>query len=293
MPQRNISSDLLSAIIAEVPSLQVFIKITATDATVIGFTRNASAVTYSGVTYLAAPGLSVTQVSSGLGLNVDNLETGGAFLDGVLTESQVRSGKWDFATYELFILDLDNLASGKMIVQTGRIREIRISDNAFTAELASLSQLLQQNVGELTSAKCRVKQVGDSLCKLNLEAGTHPTYSLPYKATITVHAVTDHVTFNISSLTYPSGFFNNGLLVWQTGANAGVRCEVKQQINDTYVNTFVLQEPPNAGSMVAGDTEIVYWGCNHTFVQCQSVQNVKNFRGEPYLPGQKLLLTSK
>ena len=112
----------------------MFIKITATDATVIGFTRNASAVTYSGVTYLAAPGLSVTQVSSGLGLNVDNLETGGAFLDGVLTESQVRSGKWDFATYELFILDLDNLASGKMIVQTGRIREIRISDNAFTAE---------------------------------------------------------------------------------------------------------------------------------------------------------------
>lgn len=292
MPIRDLTTELLDAIVNEKPTLQVCIKITAKDGTVIGFTRNQKSISLGGVTYLSAPGLSFTNISSGLGLSVDNLETGGAFKDGVLTEAQVRYGKWDFAKYLIFVIDLDNLAADKMELQGGRVREIRIQDYAFTAELSSLSQLTNQTTGELTSARCRAR-AGDLRCKLDLEAGTHPTLSHPYKMTGTVSLFVNKVTFKIASTTYPTEFFQNGKLIWLTGANQGIKSEVKQQVNDGSANTFLLQEPPGVAPIAAGDTFAVYWGCNGTMTRCKTVNNVINMRAEPWLVGQKLLLTSK
>lgn len=291
MPTRALSVDLAAAIADGKPSLQVFLKVTCSDSTVLGFTGLDVAVVYSGVTY--QPGLTVTQIESGLGLSVDNLETSGFYREDIITELDAAAGKYDAARYELFVLDYEDLAAGAMILQRGLVREIRSADNLFTVNLASLSQLVGANVGHLTSANCQVKQVGDSQCGLNLEAGTHPTLSLAYKLNGTVATVTNRLTFTVTGVSHPTEFFNNGKLTWLTGVNAGVVSEVKTYTKSGTTGTFVLQEPPRKGAIVAGATFKVTWGCNRTYYRCGTVSNVVNMRRAfPWLPGQRKILVS-
>lgn len=291
MPVRDISAELEAAITDRKPTLQLFLKMTLRDDTVMGFTKYPVAVTYESVTY--RPGLNVSVVQSQIGLGVDNLEVGAGYRDGIITEAEVAGGVYDGAGIILFLIDREDHAAGELILQRGKIREIRSRDGIFNVELASLASLLQANVGRLVTPYCIVP-VFSAQCGLD-EDGEHPTILKPYKwADGEVSVVNSSIIFRANdSEAYPTEFFNNGKLTWLTGGNAGVLSEVKSHGLSSGVAIFTLHEPPRLASIAVTDTFSVTWGCNKSFYRCQTAENVINMRSFPWLPGARKSLAAK
>lgn len=291
MPERDISVALAAAISNQSPTLQLLLKLTLRDATVMGFAKFPVAVTYSGVTY--RPGLNISVVQSQIGLSVDNLETGAGYKDGVITEAEVAAGIYDRARTELFLMDRSNHAAGSCIIQRGLVREIRSRDDQFSVEIASLVSLLQANVGRLVTPYCDT-DVFSTACGLS-ENGTHPTLSKPFKWTgATVSVVNSSIIFRANDATaFPTDYFTNGKLTWLTGDNAGVLSEVKAHGLSAGVAIFTLHEPPRIAPVSVGDTFTVLFGCNKAAERCKAAGNFTNFQGYPFLPGARKSLAAK
>ncbi len=80
------------------------------------------------------------------------------------------------------------------------------------------------------------------------------------------------------------GWFDGGVLTWETGDNAGRAIEVKSWGQASGQITLFL--PPGYPVQV-GDAFRVHPGCDKRLDTCSvRFANVLNFRGEPYVPGQ-------
>jgi len=78
-----------------------------------------------------------------------------------------------------------------------------------------------------------------------------------------------------------------GTLRWIDGPLAGLRYTVLASDPD---GRFVLDEPAPA-DLAPGSRATVREGCDHTLPTCSTrFGNAVNFRGEPFLPGNDLLL---
>lgn len=116
----------------------------------------------------------------------------------------------------------------------------------------------------------------------------------------TVASVTNQREFVTSSAlsSFVDDHFNEGVLTWETGNNAGVSYEVKDWKQGSL--TMELWEGARLEIQV-GDQFRVYRGCQKRVVEdCRDIfqipgskdfanGNVKNFRGEPHVPGGGLL----
>jgi hypothetical protein len=97
-----------------------------------------------------------------------------------------------------------------------------------------------------------------------------------------VTSVANNQQFTSSSVTKSTGYYDGGLLYWETGANAGRTMEVKQQVGSTVFTFLRAYRPPQIGDRFA-----LYPGCDKTITTCRDkFQNAVNFRGEPFVPGQ-------
>lgn len=78
------------------------------------------------------------------------------------------------------------------------------------------------------------------------------------------------------------GFYDGGLLIWETGKNAGRAQEIKSWAN----NALTLFQRPFHVPEVE-DRFVIHPGCDKTRATCkEKFANVLNFRGEPDVPGQ-------
>lgn len=86
----------------------------------------------------------------------------------------------------------------------------------------------------------------------------------------------------ITNLTQADDYFDNGQLVFTSGANNGHIVAVKQYLSASGTVYFVVPLPalPNAG-----DTFTIYPGCDKTQSTCSiKFANLANFGGFPYVP---------
>lgn len=286
MPTRNVSPQLIAAIAAEASTLAACIRITPQGRSALGLTTHDEDITVAGLTYLADPGLSATEFVAALGFAVDNLEISGPLDDTLITRTDILGGVYDDAAYEIFALDYEHLDYGVMKLQRGTTGIADCIDEAWTFELRSLTQKLQQTVGEVTKPTCRAR-FGDVRCKIDLENGTHPTLGIPYKfAARQVLAGVSRLRFTttISGSAVPAGYFEAGELRWTSGDNAGQKTEVKTHTVDGTTHTITVQDPPRR-PISANDEFTVYKGCKKRLEDCFDVENVLNRRAEDYLPG--------
>lgn len=291
---RAVDPRLKASIQAEAATLTILLKIAPKIGTPLGFTRHPDDIAFDGLTYRASPGMGVSQLQTATGLSVDNLDASGLLDDQIITEADVLGGKYDSAKHELSIVDYEHLDYGKMLLLSGRVYEIRLADEVFTAQLGSLGSLLGRPVGSVTSPRCRVKQFGDAQCGINLD-GNHPTLNLPYRLSgATITTVTGRLSFQIAGAVHPTGFFNNGRLLFTSGGNAGLAIEVKRYAReaDNATGTFTLQEPL-LRAFAVGEVFTVTAGCNRTYSQCDEYGNAVNQRAEPFTPGMRRLLQTK
>lgn len=137
-----------------------------------------------------------------------------------------------------------------------------------------------------------------------------PTYAGPIGATVTdgtavftaeeawtvygvVNAVASRVQFTVSagyleSARHTTGFFDKGVVVFETGDLAGLKREVVSWNAGT--RTLVLFEP-TPDDIFPGDAFRIQAGCDQMMVTCQErFDNFLNMRGEPLVPGQDQLM---
>jgi hypothetical protein len=86
--------------------------------------------------------------------------------------------------------------------------------------------------------------------------------------------------------TYQIGYFAYGTVKFLTGLNAGFSMDVKAFAPGVVTLTMTLPYP-----LTVGDTYSIVAGCDRLFGTCKArYNNVPNFRGEPYVPGQDVIL---
>lgn len=251
-------------------------KVTRTDGQVFGFTSVDQDIVFDGQLYQAATGFTPSAMQQNADLSVANLEVTGMLDAASLTEADLLAGRWDGAAVEIFEVNYADLTQGRMILRTGTLGQVSAGRNTFTAELRGLTQQLQQPVGSVYAAACDAT-FGDARCGINAVA---------LQVAGVVAAVTDRRTFG-TALAQASDYFGNGVVLWNTGSNAGLSMEVR----DFGSGGFVLsQQMPF--DIAVGDTFTATPGCRKRRTEDCGAKwaNVVNFRGFPDLPQNDLVL---
>ena len=164
---KTISTNLKNHLSQEVTSMCTCWLITRTDGQVFAFTDHDQDIVYGGRTYAAATGFTASAVSTTAQLNVDNLDVQGMLSSSSISEADLLSGLWDYATVEIFEVNWADLTQGAISVRYGTIGEVKAGAVAFTAEIRGLMQAMQQTVGEVFSYTCRT-DLGSILCGLSI-----------------------------------------------------------------------------------------------------------------------------
>ena len=103
------------------------------------------------------------------------------------------------------------------------------------------------------------------------------------------HRRPDHLRLAIDEPRAADGWFAGGVLTWESGANAGRSCEVRDWVEASSRITLFLPQP---FAIEVGDKFRAYPGCDKRLSTCTGrFANVLNFRGEPHLPGQDAMLS--
>lgn len=255
-------------------------EIVRADAVTQRFTDFEDDIVVSGNTYASVAGFKRTAISFSEGLSADNLDITGFLSVGSIAQADILAGVYDYASITVSLVNYADTTQGLIPLTTGRIGDIGIKRNEFTAELNGLTQHLEQSFGEVTSAACRAV-LGDARCGKSLTG---------MNTTGTVTSVTNSGLFvaTIGS-SQPSGWWDGGAILWTLGNNAGRTSEVKTATTGT--GPTIQLHLPMLRAVQVGDTFTLSPGCDHARATCVSkFSNGSRFVGEPDLPGLDKML---
>ncbi len=247
----------------------------------LGFTDHDCDLVFDGTTFEAATGFSATEISSSVGLGVDNLEVESALVSSRLSEASLAAGDFDEAAVEIFRVNWSNPAQ-RVLMRKGSLGEVRRTGAAFSAEVRGLAHYLQQPKGRLFQYSCDA-ELGDSRCGVDL---TDPSQV----GAGSIAAADSDRQFSVSGLdVYSSGWFTRGLLTVTSGTNSGRAREVKRHTVRNGAVQIELWQP--LGSVpVAGDAFTITAGCDKILATCrEKFGNAINYRGFPHMPGNDFL----
>ncbi len=171
---RVISPQLEAHFGSDMTTLATCWKIIRLDGEELGFTDHDQVLTVDGIDYDSIAGFTPTTVESKSNMSVDNLEVEGQTFPSKITESDLLAGMYDYAEIEIFTVNYEDLSQGKLVVKRGRLGEVTLSQQLFTAEVRGLTQHLSQTIGEVYSPSCRAV-LGDARCKKSLTGFTITT----------------------------------------------------------------------------------------------------------------------
>lgn len=245
------------------------------DGVAIGFTSHDRDLVMDGLVYRAAPGMVPSAVERSEALDGGGVEISGALSSGLIGEADLASGRWDGARLRLMAVDWTTPEDAPLFLARGELGGVESDGRTFKAELRGPGSLLDAAIVEETSPECRAA-LGDRRCRVDM-AGRRAI--LPV-----VSAEGETVRF--AALPGPGGAFACGRLRWLDGPHAGLASAVEASDGDT----VTLRDPPPQDPDPGTRAELVE-GCDRRFSTCVSrFANAGNFRGEPHLPGNDLLV---
>lgn len=297
---RSLSISLQSYLAGPMLALCNCILIRRLDGKQYGFTSLDQDVTVNGIVYEAFSSADLSDVSQQEGAGVDNLSLLGLLTSTRIVEADLEAGLWDGAAITLFTLPFEQLSLGTITLLTGYLGDITHDGASYTAEVRSLSQRLAQQIVELTSNLCRVRQLFDSRCmpkgynENGIADNTLTPASFRYTGNVAATGTSGgfpYIDFGATTTpaggnTRANGVFSYGRLLFNTGLNQGLQREIKSHtIQAGPVARMVLQEGfPFLVSV--GDNALFEVGCDRRFSTCRNVfANSTNFQAEPHLPG--------
>jgi len=276
---KTIADDLKTSFEQNTTNIVKCWKITLNDESIEGFTTNSEDFSYNDVIYNSFSSGDLKDIKSNLDIEEDIFEFSNIISSDLITINDILAGKYDNATIEIFLIDINNKDNGEIILLNGTISDIECKDNTFIAKVKGLKDKINKTIGEVYSPLCRCSFC-DEKCGLDKSNFT-------FLGTIT--NVTDAVTFITTDetiLNQSDGYFDNGIIEFTSGNNNGQKMEIKQYANGTFLLALNLPQ-----ELSVGDTFNVIAGCDKQFSTCcDTFSNAVNFRGEPHLPGIEILL---
>ena len=251
-------------------------RVTRNDATKLGFTDHDRDLVFDGTTFKHFTGFSASEVTSSLGLSVDNLDVEGALSSVEITERDLEAGLFDDAEIEVWRVNWASPAQ-RILVRKGNIGEVERDDTGFRAELRGLAHRTQIERGRIFSPTCDAA-LGDSRCGVDLSAG--------HTGTGAVTATVTSTSFEVSGInSFASGYFSRGKITWTGGDNAGLAHDVRLHSRGGGIVTIDLWMATPYPIAVA-DAFTITAGCDKRFATCRNrFDNHLNFRGFPHMPG--------
>ena len=253
------------------------------DGVVMGFTDHDADLTVAGTPCHAGTGLTASEATARLGLQVDGSEIAGALADESLAEDDLAAGRYDAADIEVHLVDWSE-PSLNLLLAKGVLGEVRREGAAFTAEFRSLAHRLNEESGRLYTATCSA-DLGDARCTVDL---SNPAF----RGSGTVATLAGTAIFHASGLDgFEDGWFTAGKLSFTSGANDGLAVEVKtHRVDAGSIEIELWQQMPEP--IAAGDTFVVTAGCDKRFATCRDrFANAINFRGFPHIPGNDFVIS--
>lgn len=291
------------------PRMTLFVKVTPksfwTGVSTIGFTSNTRDMTlpgHAGITFKSAPGITPTLAEQALD-EPTNLEMTGVYKTGIIEQTDVIAGKWNFSTIEVFSACWDNVNLGELVHFKGNLGEVKDYQTYFTAEGRGLISRLSNDVNKVTSRLCRVKEFRDAEC--GHTATTVVIGGVTYNVTQTnvtgspvsvgsqyCAAIFDTSTFAGTVPTAPNlatyaALFTNGKITATSGPNNGVSREISGAAEATGGFPYIRMETKRAFPFPI-DTSTTFnlvMGCDRTIEDCKKFSNIVNRRAEDWIPG--------
>lgn len=270
---RDVSAALQAHLDGGVTTLARCWRLALTDGRVRGFTEHDRDLAFGGVTYLAATGFAASAAESRMGLSVGDAEVAGVLSDDGIDAGELEAGLYDGARVETWLVNWAD-ADARVMLGAGEIGEVRRGRDAFEAEIRSLSARLNVPVGRTYQPVCDAV-LGDARCAVDVSAPA-------LRGAGEVVSSVDGRVLGVGGMEgFEASWFEHGVLVWTSGANAGLRGEVR----GSGPAEIVLWRAA-ARAVAAGDTFVVTAGCDKRIGTCAAkFGNVVNFRGCPSMPG--------
>lgn len=324
---------------------------TRRDGQVFRFTDHDRDLVVGGETFLAARGPAREALSATADLSVPETEILALLDSAVITEADIRAGRWDHARFRLLAVNWADTSQGAITLRTGWLgRATPQDDGTARVELRGLAQAAQQQIVRAYTPHCDA-DLGDAKCRIPLApplradstayalgafvvvetdtaaagiyrqerriyectvAGTSASSAPAFNTTIGATTADGSVTWTAraawtqpatvatvitqASVTladdgigaFADGWFDGGVVTWESGANAGVSQEVNGWVQASRTLTLFLSAPL---PIAPGDRVRVTPGCDKSIATCRAkFANWLNFRGFPELPGSAAAL---
>lgn len=264
--------------------VSTFVKVTAKDGTVIAISNHTRNLTISGTNYLAWP-VQPTQFQQTAGLTADNSELTSVMSD-PFSDIKLRGKKWSGARVTFQLYNPLDLTLGPMFSKVGFIGDLTVRKWDVTSAFRSLTQMLNQPIGEMVMEDCIVVELGDTDCGVNLAGNTVDT-GRPITKTGAISSVTNQQQFTVNfAPTALDDFYKFGKVLWTSGGNDDLEMHVLRNTGN-----LITLFTPAFFNMLPGDTLTMIAGCDRKRATCRvKFNNVKRFKGYPDLPGRSRLL---
>lgn len=275
---RTINGSLQTRLSSGTTNLCHIVTITRTDGTILRVTDHDVDVVVDGNTYVRDNSVAVAAITSSANNGIQATNCNVVFSDNGISEVDVARGVYDKAIMEFAVVDYEHPEYGKIILLTGLLSTMTVTNRrSGQFEIRGLLTRGDTRIGEYYAAQCRA-DLGDSRCTVALAAFT---------TTGTVSAVeTQGKIRAILAADFSNGFFTHGVMTFTSGDNTGISMEILNQFayGGGEDSLFLALRMPY--DIQVTDTFDLVAGCDKTIATCRSkFNNIKNFRGEPFVPG--------
>ena len=258
----------------ELEGVATFWRIWRRDGVALGFTSHDRDLSFGGIRHRAAPGMLPSAIRRSRDFELDSAEVQGALAHDAISAQDLEEGRYDGARIAIGIVDWETLENA--VLYRGTVGEIAHAGTAFEAELVSDKAALAIDPVPRTSPTCRARFCGKE-CGISRTMVTHDVVV----SGIDLDANSVSIGPDVDTAALVGGRWR-----WIDGPQAGL----EMQVNRVEGTALILDRDLDAG-VSPGLRAIAIEGCDHTLATCHSrFDNSANFRGEPFLPGNDLLV---
>lgn len=254
-------------------------RITLSNGQILRHTNADMPVVWDGQTYEAHKLIikrGATRVAVGLDVDSNTLEIAAEpdyRLEGLQWSEAALGGALDGARVvieRIFFSDWTTPV-GAVVIFSGRVSDVSGSRSAVKVDVKSDIELLNvSSPRNIYQAGC-MRTLYDGGCKVNREKFT-------VNGRVTANSATG--TELACNLTQADGWFNQGVIKFTSGRNAGLSRTVKEHKGGRLSFALRLPFPPQSG-----DVFKIYPGCDKRQETCgKKFDNIVHFRGFPYIP---------
>lgn len=246
------------------------------DGLVLGFTDTDETLAFDGTSFEPSSGLNASEVRESAGLAVDSSDVEGVLSAASITEDDIRSGRFDGASVETWLVDWSDPAQRRLL-RRATIGEISLQGGRFVASLESAAGPLDRPQGRFIRRSCDA-ELGDDACKVDLDDPRwHENVAIvatgPGRC-VEVDGGGDFI----------AGWFEGGLLLWTDPDGRRRSTRIRREADGE--ENRVLELDGDGSGPATGTDCILIAGCDKMFRTCQNkFANELNYRGFPHLPG--------